>query len=74
MLPRKRVLNKALRRRVAVNTVSGETLFTGRLADFDDSTYVLEQCETVTAPGETANPIAGRQYFDRVHGFLTELP
>jgi hypothetical protein len=56
-----------------VNTVSGETLFTGRLADFDDSTYVLEACETVTAPGETASPIAGRQYFDRAHGFLTEL-
>lgn len=73
MLPRKRVLNKALRRRVAVNTVTGETLFTGRLADFDDTTYVLEQCETVAAHGETAQPIAGRQYVDRVHGFLTEL-
>lgn len=73
MLPRKRVLNRALRRRVAVNTVGGETLFTGRLADFDDTSYVLEQCETVPGPGETANPISGRQYFDRVHGFLTEL-
>jgi hypothetical protein len=57
-----------------VNTVSGETLFTGRLADFDDQCYVLEACETIAAPGETPNPISGRQYFDRVHGFLTELP
>lgn len=74
MFPRKRVLNKVLRRRVAVNTVTGETLFIGRLADFDDGCYVLEQCETVASPSENPKPIAGRQYFDRIHGFLTELP
>jgi small nuclear ribonucleoprotein (snRNP)-like protein len=68
------VLDKALRRRVAVNTIEGDTLFTGRLAEYDGTTFVLEQCETVPNPGETANPIAGRQYVDRIHGFLTELP
>lgn len=68
------VLDKALKRRVALNTVEGETLFTGRLAEYDDTTYVLEQCETVPAAGETAQPITGRQYVDRIHGFITELP
>lgn len=71
---RKPALSKALRRRVAVNTPEGQTLFIGRLAEFDRETYVLEQCETVVAPGETPQPIAGRHYVDRVHGFLTELP
>jgi small nuclear ribonucleoprotein (snRNP)-like protein len=68
------VLDKALRRRVALNTVDGETLFTGRLVEYDAETFVLEQCETIPAPGETARPIKGRQYVDRIHGFLTELP
>jgi hypothetical protein len=68
------VLDKVLRRRVALNTVDGETLFTGRLAEYDSETYVLEDCQTVPAPGEIPNPIKGRQYVDRIHGFLTELP
>jgi hypothetical protein len=67
------VLRKALRRRVAFNTLTGQTLFTGRLAEFDGKTYVLEACETYPGPGETAREIKGRQYIDREHGFLSEL-
>ena len=68
------VIENARNRRVALNTVDGETLFTGRLADFDSETFVLDQCETVPGPGETAQPIKGRQYIDRIHGWLQELP
>jgi small nuclear ribonucleoprotein (snRNP)-like protein len=74
LFKRARVLDKALRRRVAVNFIDGPTAFTGRLAEYDDSTYVLEACETIPAPGETAQPIKGRQYVDRLHAFLQELP
>ena len=73
MFKRAKVLDKALRRRVAVNFLDGPATFTGRLAEYDSETYVLEQCETVPAPGETAQPIAGRQYVDRIHAFLQEL-
>jgi hypothetical protein len=68
------VLDNALRRLVAVNALDGDTLFTGRLAEYDDQTYVLEKCETVPAANEVAQPIVGRQYVDRIHVFLTELP
>jgi hypothetical protein len=51
---------------------NGVTLFAGRLASFDKDTYVLEQCETIPAPGETPNPLPGRHYVDRVHAFITE--
>ena len=68
------VIENARNRRVALNSVDGETLFTGRLADFDSETFVLDQCETVPGPGETAQPIKGRQYIDRIHGWLQELP
>ena len=68
------VIENARNRRVALNTVDGETLFTGRLADFDSETFVLDQCETVPGPGETPQPIKGRQYIDRIHGWLQELP
>ena len=74
MFLRKPVLDKAIRRRVAVNFLDGQVGFTGRLAEYDSETYVLEQCETIPAPGETAQPIAGRQYVDRIHSFLQELP
>ncbi|MGZ3493061.1 MAG: hypothetical protein ACXU9S_16450 [Gemmatimonadaceae bacterium] len=74
MFKRRNVLDKALRRRVAVNFLDSPTTFTGRLAEYDADTYVLEQCETIPAPGETAQPIKGRQYVDRVHAFLQELP
>lgn len=68
-MPR-RQLSKAVNRRVAVNTVRGETLFVGRLAGFDKDTYVLDQC---TTPGDDPKDLAGRQYIDRIHGFITEL-
>lgn len=71
MFTRKPVLDKALRRRVAVNDVNGNTLFIGRLAEFDKDTYVLEQCQT---PGDDPHDLAGRQYVDRIHAFLTEFP
>ena len=71
---KRKELSKALNRRVAVNLIdNGSTLFVGRLAGFDDSTYVLEQCETAPGPGETARSLAGRQYVDRIHAFVTEL-
>jgi hypothetical protein len=70
---RNTVLRKALRRRVAINFLDGHGGFIGRLAEFDSDTYVLEQCTTIPAPGETAQPIAGRQYVDRIHAFLQEL-
>lgn len=73
MFTRKPVLDKALRRRVAVNFLENDFVFTGRLAEYDDTTYVLEQCETHPAPNEVAQPIKGRQYVDRIHAFLTEL-
>lgn len=68
------VLDQALRRKVAVNFLSGGGDFVGRLAEYDDKTFVIEQCETIAAPGATPQPIAGRQYVDRVHVFLQELP
>jgi small nuclear ribonucleoprotein (snRNP)-like protein len=76
---RKPVLDKALRRRVAVNFLDGAASFTGRLAEYDNNTYVLEACETIPTPAEVqqgvkAQPILGRQYIDRVHAFLQELP
>ena len=74
MFKRAKVLDKALRRRVAVNFLDTTASFVGRLAEFDAETYVLEQCETIPGPGETAQPIAGRQYVDRLHAFIQELP
>lgn len=71
---RRNVLDKALRRRVAVNFLDNDSVFTGRLAEYDDNTYVLEQCQTVPGPGETAQDIPGRQYVDRIHAWLQELP
>ena len=72
---KRKELAKALNRRVAVNLIDdGSTLFVGRFAAFDEHTYVLEQCESIPAPGETAHPFPGRQYVDRVHAFLTVLP
>ena len=68
------VLDSALRRRVAVNFLDSDFVFTGRLADYDADTFVLEQCQTHPGPGETAQAIKGRQYVDRIHAFLTELP
>lgn len=73
MFRRNSVLRKALRRRVAVNFLDGQRGFIGRFAEYDSETYVLEQCETIPAPGETSQPIAGRQYVDRMHAFLQEL-
>lgn len=73
LFKRTRVLDKALRRRVAVNFLGNEAAFIGRLAEYDDETFVLEECETIAAPGETAQPIRGRQYVDRLHVFLQEL-
>jgi hypothetical protein len=70
---RKPVLDKALRRKVAVNFLGSHGSFTGRLAEYDAKTFVLEACETIAAPGETPRPIAGRQYVDRAHAFLQEL-
>ena len=70
----KPVLAQLVRRRVAVNFLDSDFVFTGRLAEYDDTTYVLEQCETWPAPGETAKKIAGRQYVDRIHCWLQELP
>jgi len=67
------VLDKALRRRVAVNFLGPTQTFTGRLAEYDDKTYVIEACETLPGPGETAQPIRGRQYVDRHLAFLQEL-
>lgn len=68
------MLDKALRRRVAVNFLDTDSIFTGRLAEYDNTTYVLEQCQTVPGPGETARDIPGRQYVDRIHVWLQELP
>lgn len=74
-MPRKTpVLDKALLRRVAVNFIDSDSVFTGRLAEYDNETLVLEQCQTVPGPGETAQPITGRQYVDRIHVWLQELP
>lgn len=70
----KPVVDKLLRRRVAVNFLDSDFVFTGRLAEYDEQTYVLEQCETWAAPGETPKRIAGRQYVDRIHCWLQELP
>lgn len=75
MLTRKPpVMDKALMRRVAVNFIDSDSVFTGRLADYDNETFVLEQCQTVPAPGGTPQPIQGRQYVDRIHVWLQELP
>lgn len=68
------VLDKALLRRVAVNFIDSDSVFTGRLADYDNETFVLEQCQTVPGPGETPRDITGRQYVDRIHAWLQELP
>lgn len=57
-----------------MNFLDNDAVFTGRLAEFDGDTFVLEACETVPAPGETARPIPGRQYVDRIHAWLQELP
>jgi hypothetical protein len=73
-VPRKPVVESLLRRRVAVNFLDSDFIFTGRLAEYDDQTYVLEQCQTHAAPGETPKSIAGRQYVDRIHCWLQELP
>lgn len=67
-------LDRALLRRVAVNFIDSDSVFTGRLAEYDYETFVLEQCQTVPGPGETPQPIPGRQYVDRVHVWLQELP
>jgi hypothetical protein len=74
LFKRTSVLDRALRRRVAVNFLDNDFVFTGRLAEYDADTFVLEQCETHAMPGETPQPIKGRQYVDRIHVFLTELP
>lgn len=71
---RKPVISKTLLRRVAVNLTAGEGTFVGHLADFDNTTYVFEQCETVPAAGETPQPIKGRVYVDRNMCWLQELP
>jgi hypothetical protein len=72
---RKPVLDEALRRRVVVNFLGNEGSFMGRLASYDDATFVLEQCTTIPAgPNENAQPIAGRQYVDRINCWLQELP
>jgi hypothetical protein len=71
---RKPVISKTLLKRVAVNFFTDGTTFIGHLADFDNSTYVFEQCETVPAAGETANAIKGRVYVDRINCWLQELP
>jgi hypothetical protein len=74
LFKREKVLDRALLRRVAVNFLDNPAMFTGRLAEYDGETYVLEACETVAGPGETAQPIKGRQYVDRIHCWLQELP
>lgn len=79
MFTRKSVLDKAIRRIVVVNFLDGNASFSGRLAEYDSETYVLEACETIPTKEETergigAQKIAGRQYVDRVHAFLQELP
>ena len=74
MLRRKPVLDKALLRRIAVNFIGSQTTFIGHLAEYDNKTYVFEQCETVPGVGETAQIISGRQYVDRAHVWLQELP
>jgi hypothetical protein len=68
------VLDQALRRRVVVNFFGNEGSFAGYLAEYDSETFVIEQCETIPAPGEVAHPIKGRQYVDRINCWLQELP
>jgi small nuclear ribonucleoprotein (snRNP)-like protein len=63
----------AINKRVAVNFFDGST-FIGRLVDYDDDVYLFEACETVPAPGATAQPIQGRQFVDRVNCWLQQLP
>ena len=72
---RKPVLDELLLRRVAVNGIdTGQTWFTGRFVEYDTDTFVFEQCETHPGPGETPQPIKGRQYIDRIHVWPGELP
>lgn len=74
MFIRKPVVSKTLLKRVAVNFLGNDGTFIGHVAEFDNRTYVFEQCETVPAPGETAQPIKGRVYVDRNMCWLQELP
>ena len=68
------VLDKALSRRVVVNFFGNEGSFFGYLAEYDSESLVLEQCAPIPGPGETAQPIKGRQYVDRINCWLQELP
>jgi len=73
---RKRLINRAIRRRFAVTLRGNEGVFAGVLTDTDPVTWVFEQCSTVPkAAGETPEPIQGRVYIDRSQvAYIQELP
>ena len=72
-MPKKPVLDKALRRKVAVNFFDSSTIV-GHLAEYDNETYVFEQCSTVPEhPDESPKGIDVRVYVDRINCWLQEL-
>lgn len=73
---RRRLINKAVRRRFAVTLTQNEGTFAGILTESDPTMWVFEQCSTVPkAAGETSEPIQGRVFVDRSQvAYLQELP
>jgi small nuclear ribonucleoprotein (snRNP)-like protein len=71
----KPVLDKALRRKVAVNFFGNEGTIIGHLSEYDGETYVFEQCSTSPeSRDESPRPLSGRIYVDRINCWLQELP
>lgn len=73
---RRKLINKAVRRRFAVTLKQNEGIFAGVLTESDSETWVFEQCSTVPkAVGETPEPIQGRVFVDRSQvAYIQELP
>lgn len=68
-------MEKALRKRVAVNFLNGAETFVGYLDEFDDDTYVLEQCEAPpSGRDDVPCKFPGRHYVGRDTCWLQELP
>lgn len=61
MMLRKRLIDRAVRRRFAVHLPSNEGTFEGLLVESDKNYWVFEDCSTVIKqPGETPVDIPGR--------------
>lgn len=57
----KRLINKAIRQRFAVNLPGNEGAFTGVLVDHDATYWVFENCRTVPdKAGHTSEELPGR--------------